>query len=223
MDNWWHQTLDSHLEAHTPPQPNYVLDKEWKWDYSKFGYKDPNVLFTTLHAEYNTLKCAIQDPYAWHKDVSHVAKTANNKDEFLTLLKKRQEERFDELQEAWETTKELLTAEPSRWDNPPTRAVLWGAYVCLAQHFSYDTLVAYFGSYVTDDQPSTSPLPSKPTEPRPAKPSQPKKKAKGKMPKSSSVAKSSSRASKSKPKQESSEQGGVRRSARLQQRTEKSR
>lgn len=222
MDNWGHQPLGSHLEAHTP-QPNYDLDKEWQWDNGKFGYKDPNVLFTTLHAEYNTLKCAIQDPFAWHSDVSDIARTANTKDEFLTLLKERQKQRIDEIQEAWEGTKELLTAEPSRWDNPPARDVLWGAFLRISRNFSYDSLVAYFGSYLTDDQRSTLSPPSTPTDMHHAKPSQPKRKAKGKMAPSSGAAKPSSKASKSKPKRDSSRQGGVRRSARLQQRAEKAR
>ncbi|KAI3195600.1 hypothetical protein CBS147311_7905 [Penicillium roqueforti] len=213
MDNWWHQTLDSHRGAHTPFPPNYALDEKWKWKHWKFGYEDPNVLFTTLHAEYNTLHCALQDPYAWHKDVTDVTRIAENRDQFLTLLKKRQKERFDELQEAWETTKEVLTAEPSRVDQ-------WAAFLNIARHMSYDSLVAYFGFYATDNQPSTSPLPSTPNETNPANPPQPKGKAKKKMATSSGVTKSSSRASKSKPKRNSSSQGGVRRSARLQQRTE---
>ncbi|KAJ5170296.1 uncharacterized protein N7500_003079 [Penicillium coprophilum] len=222
MDDWWHRTSDAHLEAHTP------LD-EWKWDYKKFGYKNSDALFTTLHAEYNTLKCAIQDPYAWHSDVREIARAASTKDEFLTRLKKRQRERFDELQEAWETTKALLTAEPDRLDNPPPRAILWSSFIQIARNYSYDSLLAYFGSYVidetveTEDRTATSPLPSTHIKTRSTKTPQPKRKAKGKMATSSGVAKPSPRPSKSKYEQDSSGQSVVRRSIRLRQRAQQAR
>ncbi|KAJ5374058.1 hypothetical protein N7517_006064 [Penicillium concentricum] len=193
-------------------------------DFSKLhlDYEDPNVLFTTLHAEYNTINWAIQDPHDWHYDVCEVAKIAKDKDKLLALLRQRQQEKLGEIQKAWETTKTLLTCQPSRWEKPPSNAVLWGSFIRLARNFSYDSFVACFGSYVTDDQPSTQPLLSTPTETYTAKPLQPRRISNGKMATSSGVAKSSSSASKSKPRRKSSKQGGVRRSTRLQQRDEQS-
>ncbi|KAJ5964249.1 uncharacterized protein N7479_004125 [Penicillium vulpinum] len=224
MAKRWHRTLDTHLGAHTPCNTDYLYDDTWDWDSWRVGYKDPSVLFTTLHAEYNTLKCAIQDPKNWHSDVSEIARTANNKDEFLTLLKKRQEQRFDEIQTAWQKTIIWFANNPLCEDNPPDNAVLWEIFLQFSNHFSYDCLVRYFGSYTTVDQPSTRPLPPNAVESRPAKPPQAKRKGKGKgkMAKSSGVIKSSSRASKAKPKRDDNGQGGVRRSTRLQQRAEQS-
>lgn len=222
MASWFQsRTIDNHLEAHTP-RPDYDLDQEWHWPFWKFGYDDPNVLFTTLHAEFNSIKCAIQDPYGWHHDVCDVANIAKDKDEFLTLLRKRQKERFNEIQIAWEKTKALLTGQPSHWEATPDKAVLWGFFIRLARNFSYDSLVGYFGSYVANDQPPNPPLSSRPVETRPAKRQQPKRKARGKLATSSGVTKRSSGASKSIPKQDSG-QAGVRRSTRLQQRAEHSR
>lgn len=107
------------------------------------------------------MKCAIQGPYGGHHDLCDIAEIANDRGESLALSKNRQRGRFDEIQVAWETTKALLTDEPSRWqmDATPDKAALWGLFIRLARNFSYDSLVAYFGSYVADDQPRDSPPP----------------------------------------------------------------
>ncbi|KAK1761685.1 hypothetical protein QBC33DRAFT_462882, partial [Phialemonium atrogriseum] len=76
----------SHLEAHTHPLDS-VLDEEWKWPFSKFGYKTANVLFTNLHLEFNCIKITIQDPCTWYNNVCGVARSAENKEEFLVQLK----------------------------------------------------------------------------------------------------------------------------------------
>ena len=206
----------SRQEAHTP-QPDYDLDQEWHWPFWKFGYDDPSVLFTTLHAEFNSMKCAIQDPYGWHHDVCDVANIAKDKDEFLTLLTKRQKERFDEIQIAWEDTKALLTGQPSRWEATPDKAVLWGFFIRLARNFSYDSLVGYFGSYVANDQAPNPPAPSRHLKTHNLQ--QPKIKARTKLANPSGVTKRSTSASKSIHKPVNG-QGGVRRSARLRQQAE---
>lgn len=221
MASWFQsRTIDNHLEAHTP-QPDFDLDQEWYWPFWKFGYDDPNVLFTTLHAEFNSVKCAIQDPYGWHHDVCDVANVAKDKDEFLTLLKMRQKERFDEIQIAWEKTKALLTGEPSHWKATPDEAVLWGLFIRLARNFSYDSLVGFFGSYATNDQPPDPLLPSRPSETRPVERQQPKTNPGRKKTKSSGVTKRSHAVSVPIHEQHRG-QGGVRRSSRLQQRAEHS-
>jgi len=87
MSNWYPTpTIGNHMKLHTP-EPDYMLDRDWRWPIWKFGYDGPKILFTTLYAEFNSLKCAIQDPYGWHSDVCDVANIAKNKEEFLTLLK----------------------------------------------------------------------------------------------------------------------------------------
>ncbi|CDM26527.1 unnamed protein product [Penicillium roqueforti FM164] len=225
MAKRWHRTIDTHLGAHTPPDPNYY-EKTWCWESSRVGYKDPNVLFTTLHEEYNTLKCAIQDPEAWHRDVSCIARASNNNDEFLTLLKQRQAERFHEIQTTWQKIKTRLITDPARWDNPPTKAVLWSNFLQFARNFSYDCLVTCFGAYATDAQPSAQPLLSNSIEVHPSKVQKLKREPKEKMAASSGVTKSSPKASKSRPKsrpkRDGSRQDSVRRSTRLQQRAEQS-
>ena len=185
MANWYPSpTIDSHLESHTP-QPDYELEREWHWRFWKFGYNDPNVLFTTLHSEFNSMKCAIQDPYGWHHDVCDVASTAKNKEEFLTLLEQRQKEWFDEIRSAWEKTKALLTGQPSRWKMRLDKDVLWESFIRLARNFSYDSLVRYFGPYIADNRTPNVPLPPTSAKMRPVRPEQPKRKTRGPAMKSS--------------------------------------
>ncbi|KAJ6156810.1 hypothetical protein N7497_005695 [Penicillium chrysogenum] len=121
MAKLWQRTKDTHLRDHTPHYEKHYMDEKFHWEAGKVGYEDSNVLFTTLHDEYNSFKCAISDPEAWHFDVADVAKTANNNEEFLALLKKRQEQRFDEIQRTWLDTKLRLIADPARWDARPRR------------------------------------------------------------------------------------------------------
>lgn len=220
MASWFKsRTIDNHLEAHTP-QPDYELDQEWQWPFWKFGYDDPNVLFTTLHAEFNSVKCAIQDPHCWHHDVCDIANIAKDKNEFLTLLKTRQNERFEEIQVAWEKTKALLSAELSHWNAAPDETLLWALFLRLARNFSYDSLVGYFGSYVTNDQPLNSPPLSRLAENRPAKQQQSKKWPGRNTPKPSRITKRSQASSISICEQHKG-RGGLRRSSRLQQQKQK--
>ncbi|KAJ5285574.1 hypothetical protein N7524_000880 [Penicillium chrysogenum] len=224
MAKRWQRTKDTHLRDHTPhlhPQ-KYDKDEKFHWEAGKVGYEDSNVLFTTLHDEYNSFKCAISDPEAWHFDVADVAKTANNNDEFLALLKKRQEQRFDEIQTAWRKTKVRLMSNPACWDMPPPKAVLWKNFGGIGRNFSYDNLVTFFGSYGTDNESSAQPQLAIDFEVVPSQPPQPRRQPKGNMATSSGVSKSSSRAPKSK-RRGTSGQDGVRRSARLRERAEKAR
>lgn len=211
-----YRTIDNHLAAHTP-QPDYDMDQEWEWPSWKFGYDDPSVLFTTLHAEYNSINCAIQDPYGWHHDVCDISNVAKDRNEFLTLLRKRQQERFDEIQSAWEKTKALLVGQPSRWEATPDKDSLWGAFIRVSRNFSYDSFVAYFGSYIANDQPPNPGRSSTPVTAHPPKQHQPKKKARANPAARPGVTKRSEGRSSSRPNR-AIEQSVVRRSLRLKAR-----
>lgn len=43
--------------------------------------------FTNLHVEFNCIKVTIQDPCAWYNDICGVARSAENKEDFLVQLK----------------------------------------------------------------------------------------------------------------------------------------
>ncbi|KAI1424699.1 hypothetical protein F5Y12DRAFT_785229 [Xylaria sp. FL1777] len=146
-------TIEGHLQFHTPELNSE--SEEWEWPFWKFGYTNPNVLFKDLHAEYNSIRFAIQDPYGWHSDVCETAHLADTKEQFLALLRKRQDERFQELKKAWDKISILLIAESDRWEIPRTRSDLWLRFIRITRHFSYDALVGYFGAYLKE-----------PTEPR---------------------------------------------------------
>ena len=221
MDWYKPPTIETHREVHTP-LIHPLFDDEWRWPFWKVGYNDPDVLFGALHEEYNTLKCAIQDPYAWHHDVCDVANTARNQEEFLTLLKQRQKERFEEIQGVWRETKALLTARPSRLAVVPERSILWGYFIRLARNFSYDSLVSYFSSYIADDVPREPPLltSGETSTSRPEQPGTTNDNTKGKKAERESSIEAGrttvrpSGVSKARRKQDRRE--GVRKSARLQ-------
>ncbi|KAI1183569.1 hypothetical protein F5B17DRAFT_448171 [Nemania serpens] len=134
-------TAETHLSHHTPA-PESVSDSQWSWPYWKFGYTHGGVLFTDLHAEFNSVRCAIQDPYGWNLDVSEIANQADNREAFFALLRQRQSERYAELERAWKSTKSLLVGEPGRWDTQLHRNELWINFVRISR------LIPSFGSLV---------------------------------------------------------------------------
>ncbi|KAJ8131232.1 hypothetical protein O1611_g2395 [Lasiodiplodia mahajangana] len=142
-------TFESHLAFHTP-FPAWVDDREWNWSFRKFGYEHGGVLFTELHEEFNSFKCAIQDPYGWHLDVREIADLADNREEFFSLLRDRRKERFDEIYQAWEQTTSLLVGEPDRWDKELDRVEMWLNFMRISRNFSYDSILNFFGEYVKD-------------------------------------------------------------------------
>ncbi|KAI0812809.1 hypothetical protein GGR55DRAFT_637961 [Xylaria sp. FL0064] len=147
-------TVESHLELHTP-----VIDAEsekWAWPYWKFDFESPAVLFNSLHAEYNSIRCAIQDPCCWHSDVCELAHVAENREQFLALLRKRQDERFKELESAWHKIAVNLIADNDLFVMPRERTDMWTRFIRITQHFSYDAVVGYFGAYVQDEDNASS-------------------------------------------------------------------
>jgi len=210
-------TAENYLGLHTP-QPDYDLDDRWRWPYWKFGFESPEVLFTTLHADYNSMQFAIQEPLFWYRDVCEIANIAQNRGEFEALLEQRKQRRFDEAQSVWERAKALLTAEPSRLKNPPAAEVLWVAFITLARNLSFDSLVKYFGSYIANDNDRNPPLPPMSVEARPANPDRRKGKTRsGQATPSHGTTTRSSKISKTRLKRAGS-QVELRRSQRLRDR-----
>jgi hypothetical protein len=201
-------------------------NKSLERDLRRLGleYEDLDAFLATLHAEYNTMKMAVQNPRSWHQDVSDISRLTKNNEEFLVLLKKRQEGRLDEIQQAWDkTAEELLAAEPTRLDNPASTVLLWSNFTNFARNFSFDSLVTFFSSFMGDGLSSTPPLSSSCNETHPTKLHQSDSKAKKRMATPSGTTKCSPGAPNLEPKRESSGQSNVRKSMRLQQRAEQKR
>ncbi|KAI0096378.1 hypothetical protein GGR51DRAFT_543535 [Nemania sp. FL0031] len=158
-------TFESHLASHTPC-PEWVDGKEWSWSFRKFGYAHGGVLFTELHEEFNSFKCAIQDPFGWHLDVAEIANLANTREELFSLLRERRKERFAEIYNAWFETTSLLVGEPGRWDTVLNRVQSWENFSRISRDFSYDSLLNFFGEYVKDD--NSRPGAQIPNPPNPA-------------------------------------------------------
>ncbi|KAI1290489.1 hypothetical protein F5Y03DRAFT_378377 [Xylaria venustula] len=164
--NWrdWKKnpTAEGHMEYHTPAVD--IDSEDWQWPYWKFGYLHPDVLFKELHAEYNSIPCAIQDHHGWWIDVCEIANIADNRPQFLALLKERQAERFKELEKAWDTISSLLVGQPSRWRMKRDMTDLWVRFIRVSRHWSYDAIVGYFGAYVKEINRSKI-APEPPVEP----------------------------------------------------------
>ncbi|KAI0198213.1 hypothetical protein F4808DRAFT_472986 [Astrocystis sublimbata] len=150
-------TIQNHQSLHTP-QPECVTKYQWWWPFYKFGFASPAVLFTELHAEYNSISIAIQDPQGWHLDVNEIANIAETREQFLTLLRERQDERFAELRATWEKTRTQLVADPTQWNEAPERSKQWFNFVRCSRNFSYDAFLSYFGAWVKDESKTTRAL-----------------------------------------------------------------
>ncbi|KAI0910887.1 hypothetical protein F4823DRAFT_587952 [Ustulina deusta] len=146
-------TPENHHALHTPWVDWSRLTKsKWHWPSSKLGYSDPDVLWSSLHAEFNCMPFAIQDPYAWHSDVCELAQRSSSKKEFEAALRERRDERFAEIRSNWEKTRTQLIANPIIWKSPPTGPDRpWATFCRISRHFSFDTIMGHFGNYVVGD------------------------------------------------------------------------
>ncbi|KAI1361406.1 hypothetical protein F5Y08DRAFT_347896 [Xylaria arbuscula] len=146
-------TPDNHYSLHTPSVDwRGFRPPIWHWPYSKLNYTNPNDIWDSLYEKFNCMKFAIQDPRAWHADVCELALQSHDKEEFETALKKRRDERFNEILENWEKTCKKLAFNYDIWKAPPAGphrpSVTFRGLRC---DFSFDSMVGHFGNYVVDD------------------------------------------------------------------------
>lgn len=120
-------------------------EPDWAWPAWKFGMKR-NDLFTTLHDRYNTFSFTLQDPEAFHHDVSEISHDAETADEFHRLMADRQRMRLRELNESLETLAVEIIANPKLMGTEQ-----WQHALQLFRTKSYDSIVRYFASYLPDD------------------------------------------------------------------------
>ncbi|KAI1345810.1 hypothetical protein F5Y01DRAFT_322737 [Xylaria sp. FL0043] len=141
-------TPENYHRIHTP-QVEWKWEEEWMWPYKKFGYRHPNVLWDSLYTQFNCMPFAIQDPYMWHADVREVGLASDTREEFEAALRKRRDERFNEILDYWEKTKTQLVASPIIWKAPPRGPSRpWTTFVRLGRHFSFDTFTGHFANYM---------------------------------------------------------------------------
>jgi hypothetical protein len=130
-------------------------DPGWSWPAWKFGLKRSD-LFDSLHDQYNTFAFSLQDPEAFHADVSQVANEARSKDEFHRLMADRQQQRIRELHQSLGSLAVEIIANPKLMDSEH-----WQYAVQLFRTKSFDSLVRYFASYLPEGS-----MPRPPTESR---------------------------------------------------------
>ncbi|KAI0515112.1 hypothetical protein F5B22DRAFT_202721 [Xylaria bambusicola] len=150
-------TPQNHHSLHVPRVDwDRLTPSEWSWPHWKFRDTKPNDIWDSLYEKYNCIKLGIQDPYAWHSDVSEIAHSSKTKEEFEAALLKRRDERFNEIRTNWEKARRQLTANPPIWDSPPTEGLdrPWWTFVRFGRHFTFDTIVGHFGNYMVADTDS---------------------------------------------------------------------
>ena len=119
--------------AYEPWIPDFDGNSRWRWEWWKVGLQ-PEALFTTLEAQYNTVPYRIQDDEAFHHDVSDAAHEAKNVDDFHARLARRRDERLQELRKAWTASLSACSTRRPCWmiprpggapSNTPPRTALW--------------------------------------------------------------------------------------------------
>ncbi|KAI0425149.1 hypothetical protein F5Y09DRAFT_322410 [Xylaria sp. FL1042] len=144
-------TPENYHRIHTP-HVEWKWEDKWSWPFGKFDYGDPDVLWNSLYTQFNCMPFAIQDPYMWHADVCEIARISDTRHEFESALRKRRDERFNEIQAYWEKAKIQLVANPIIWKAPPRGPSLpWTTFCRLGRHFSFDTFIGHFANYMVDD------------------------------------------------------------------------
>lgn len=123
----------------------------WTWPAWKFGLKSDD-LFTTLHAQYNTISSSIQDQEAFHHDVYEISQRASSAEEFHSLLSQRKQKRLMELTAALELASLEITADPTLIGTEK-----WEYAIHIFRDRSLDALVRYFSSYLPSC-PADAPL-----------------------------------------------------------------
>ncbi|KAJ3555871.1 hypothetical protein NPX13_g10265 [Xylaria arbuscula] len=146
-------TPENHHTIHTP-DVNWgsFLPSSWHWPYAHLGYTNPSDIWDSLHAKFNCINFALQEPFAWHSDVCELALSSTSKEEFESALLKRREARFNEIRANWEKTCSHLAYNRDIWKAPPSGPVRPSiTFRMIQRYFSFDSMVGHFGNYVVDD------------------------------------------------------------------------
>ncbi|KAI6782331.1 uncharacterized protein J7T54_008417 [Emericellopsis cladophorae] len=117
-------------------------DPGLSWPAWKFGLKRAD-LFTSLHDQYNTFTFTLQDPEAFHADVSQISHDAQTTEEFHRMMADRRQQRLLELNESLESLAYEIIGNPKLMDSEH-----WTFALQLFRTKSFDSLVRYFASYI---------------------------------------------------------------------------
>ncbi|KAI1734583.1 hypothetical protein F4680DRAFT_470852 [Xylaria scruposa] len=149
-------TPDDYRRLHVPYiDLNHLYDyREWRWPHWKFDYKADD-LFESLHKEFNCIPFAIQDPCYWFYDVHELINASETREEFETALRKRRDERFQEIRKGWSNTVGELALNIPVWGSSETDQInRWNAFIELSRHFSFGSLLAHFVNYLPKNPPN---------------------------------------------------------------------
>lgn len=120
-------------------------DSSMAWPAWKFGMKRAD-LFTTLHDQYNTYSCPIQEDTAFYHDIFETSHQAHSIAEFHLLASSRKQQRLEELNDAFLSASLEIIGNPNLIRSPQ-----WEHALHLFRNRSLDSLVRFFASYLPED------------------------------------------------------------------------
>lgn len=132
------------------PNSDYFLEHpESCWPAGKFGM-DMRDAWTSLPREFNYIKIPLLSGDAFRDDVYYLSTIAQDRAEFLALLKERRDMREKELTGMWNRTFTHLCTYPTALEHKPgdREDGHWPEAMGFARGKSFDTLIAYFASFL---------------------------------------------------------------------------
>lgn len=133
----------------TRPTNTDYSDPRWYWPSWKF-HLPLDALFDDLYDQYNTLPMPIQDPTAFHHDVSEITAAAATIEEFHVLMGKRRTQRIQELRKCWDAVSIRIATYPPVLQGDADEVAAserWSAFLHLSREFSFDAIARYFSLY----------------------------------------------------------------------------
>lgn len=125
-----------------PPVADFDRDETFRWPFWEVGVDEAD-LFGDLHTRFNTVPMFIQDPHAFHSDVSEVALSSSSKEDFYARMEKRRDVRLGELRSFVEQLGLL-----DGYGFLPFDDNQWFTFLRVRAFASMDCLVAFFASFI---------------------------------------------------------------------------
>ncbi|KUI72092.1 hypothetical protein VM1G_07533 [Cytospora mali] len=141
--------MDGSDPFEAPDWSFFAEHPDLKWPAWKFDM-DITDAWTTLARQFNSLTIPLLSCDTFRRDVSYLSVIAQDREEFLALLKERRDMREKELTELFKKTFLHLCQDPNSFDYKPgvREDGHWVEATCFANTKSFDTLIGYFASFL---------------------------------------------------------------------------
>lgn len=129
-----------------PPRFDFDEQPEFRWPFWQVGHKRDD-LFGVLHDRFNTTSMFIQDPDAFHHDVAELASSVSGREEFLTKLQDRRDQRLNELKDFQMNIAALIMNGFNSMNDDQMKS-----FINLCRNASFDSLIAFWVSFLAPDR-----------------------------------------------------------------------